>query len=151
MSISVVAGDPRDARATQLLQASHALMQSLFPAESCHYLSIDALCAPNIRFYLAHMDGVAMGCCALAEKQGYGEVKSMFVDPAARGGGLADALLNRITLAALDAGLTALRLETGTTLHAAHRVYQRHGFAFCSPFGGYTAHPDSLFMAKSLG
>ena len=37
----------RGKAATALLQASHALMTSLYPAEDNHYLSIDALCRPE--------------------------------------------------------------------------------------------------------
>ena len=44
MSLAVRAGTPAEARA--LLEASHALMESLFPSESNHYLSIEALAAP---------------------------------------------------------------------------------------------------------
>jgi hypothetical protein len=33
-------GDPREAGALALLQASHALMESLFPPEDNHYLSV---------------------------------------------------------------------------------------------------------------
>lgn len=85
--IDVTQGDPRDPGATALLRASHALMQSLFPTEDNHYLSIDALCAPDIRFFTARRDGATVGCGALALRPGYGELKSMFVDPAARGSG----------------------------------------------------------------
>lgn len=148
--IQVISGSARNPRATELLQASHALMLSLFPPESCHFLSIDALCTPDIQFYEGQIDGHTQGCCALAHRNGYGEVKSMFIDPAARGSGLSDALMTHLITEARAAALPALRLETGSILYAAHKVYQRHGFDFCGPFGNYTEHPDSLFMEKSL-
>ena len=80
--------NPRDPGATALLQASHGLMESLFPSESNHYLSIDGLCMPGIHFFVAERGGRSLGCIALAERQGYGEIKSMFVDPDARGMGI---------------------------------------------------------------
>ncbi|HBQ35552.1 MAG TPA: GNAT family N-acetyltransferase, partial [Rhodobacteraceae bacterium] len=42
MTLIVEQGDPRNPQATALLQASHSLMASLFPAEDNHYLSINA-------------------------------------------------------------------------------------------------------------
>ena len=38
--IAIAPADPRTPQATALLEASHLLMQSMFPAESNHYLSI---------------------------------------------------------------------------------------------------------------
>lgn len=150
MTLEIAAADPRAPEITALLRASHALMQSLFPAESNHYLSIDALAAPDIRFFAARKGGAALGCAALALKDGYGEVKSMFVSPDARGGGVGEALLNAVEAAAGDAGLAVLRLETGDALHAAHRLYQRAGFTFRGPFGDYEDGPHSIFMEKPL-
>ncbi|MDJ0823921.1 MAG: GNAT family N-acetyltransferase [Rhodobacter sp.] len=148
--ITVSPGDPRDPAATALLAQSHALMQSLFPAEDNHYLEVSDLCAPDIRFFVARDDGKTIGCAALALREGYGELKSMFVDPSNRGSGAADALMHRLEQEARAQGLTDLKLETGNTLHAAHRVYTRHGFTPCGPFAQYEANASSLFMAKRL-
>jgi len=148
--IRVVPGDPRTPGATRLLQASHALMQSLFPGDSNHYLSIDALCTPQIRFFTAVENEDILGVGALAIKDGYGEVKSMFTDETARGRGVADMILARITQEAKTLGLPLLRLETGHSLHAAHRLYHRHGFESRGPFGDYPDDPNSLFMEKRL-
>ena len=150
MTVTVAVGNPHAPESTALLQASHALMLSLFDAEACHFLSIDALCVPEITFFEGRIDGVTRGCCAIARKDGYGEIKSMFVDPTCRGAGLADAMLEAIFAVARDEGIPILRLETGTLLTAAHKLYQRHGFTFCGPFGDYTDHPDSLFMEKPM-
>lgn len=148
--ITVHTADPRDPDAAPLLQASHALMQSLFPPGSCHYLSIDKLCAPSVHFYVARKSGASIGCGALSIQRGYGEIKSMFTTKPSRGQGVAAALLDHIQHAARGHGLPLLRLETGDSLTAAHKLYTRHGFSFCEPFGGYTAHPHSLFMEKKL-
>ena len=143
-------GDPKTPEATALLEASHALMQSLFPAESNHYLSIDELTRPNIRFFIATDDGAAVGCGALAVMDGYGEVKSMYVAPDARGAGAGAALLCAIEAEARAAALPTLKLETGDSLTAAHRLYERGGFSFCGPFGEYAEGPHSVFMEKLL-
>lgn len=150
MTLTVRLGDPRDPEAAALLSASHALMQRLYPAEANHYLSVKALCAEDIRFVVARDGAKTVGCGALALKDGYGELKSMFVATAARGTGAADALMRHLENMARDAGLALLRLETGDTLHAAHRLYSRHGFTACGPFGDYSENPHSLFMEKAL-
>ena len=146
----ITAADPREPGATALLKASHALMHSLFPPEDNFFLDIDLLCAPDIRFFAAMEGTTCLGTGALALRDGYGEVKSMFVDEAARGRGVADAILRRIEDEARREGLGLLRLETGNSLHAAHRLYARHGFSPCGPFGAYPDAPSSIFMEKAV-
>ncbi len=148
--IIVARTDPHDPQATALLQSSHALMQSLFPPEDNYYLEIDDLCAPHIHFFTARRAGTIIGTGALAIKDGYGEVKSMFVSQDARGSGAADALMRQIEDQAIEEGLSMLKLETGNVLHAAHRLYARHGFTSCGVFGDYTEAASSVFMEKQL-
>ena len=148
--IIVEESDPRAPQAAALLRQSHALMESLFPPEDNFYLDIDALAAEDIRFYTAREGDTVLGTGALALKDGYGEVKSMFVAEAARGRGVADALLRQIEDAAREEGLPALKLETGNVLHAAHRLYERHGFTRCGRFGDYPEAHSSIFMEKAL-
>lgn len=133
-----------------LLQASHALMNSLFPAGACHYLDLTALEQDHIHLFAARSGSDTLGTGALAAYPDYGEVKSMFTDPAARGQGVADALLRQIEDTARALSLPLLRLETGTGLDAAHRLYERHGFAYCGPFGDYEESEFSIFMEKPL-
>lgn len=148
--IVVELGNPKEPSARELLEASHALMQSLFPADSCHFLSVDELCVPTVQFFVARRSGVALGCGALKQKTGYGEVKSMFTTQNSRGKGVADNILLHIIGAAQALELPSLMLETGDNLEAAHRLYARHGFEFRGPFGDYVEHPNSLFMEKPL-
>ncbi|WP_116133737.1 GNAT family N-acetyltransferase [Tropicimonas sp. IMCC34043] len=150
MTAVLRAADPREPGATALLQASHAVMQASSPPEAQNYLPIDKLLAPDIRFFVAEVEGDARGCIALARRDGYGEVKSMFVRADARGAGLADAMLAHVEAEARADGLTLMRLETGTELKAALGFYQRNGYAFCGPFGDYTPTPWSLYMQKTL-
>ncbi len=148
--IIVAKASPKDPEASVLLRASHALMQSLFPPEDNFFLDIDELCTDDIRFFAARIDGTIVGTGALALKDEYGEVKSMFVDEAARGKGVADAILRQIEDEARAHDLPVLRLETGNVLHAAHRLYARHGYVTRGPFGAYHAAPSSIFMEKAL-
>ena len=142
--------DPHHPQATALLKQSHALMEALFPPEDNYYLDIDQLCADNIKFFAARIGDDLLGTGALANKGTYGEIKSMFVDEAARGKGIADALMRQLEDAAREDGLAMLKLETGNVLHAAHKLYRRHGFQDCGPFGDYVEANSSIFMEKTL-
>ena len=142
--------DPHDPQATALLQQSHALMTSLFPPEDNFYLSIDDLCADNIHFFTAREGDTVLGTGALMVKDGYGEIKSMFVSEFARGRGVADAILRQLEDHAKTEFLRMLKLETGNVLYAAHRLYTRHEFVPCGPFGDYIDAPSSIFMEKAL-
>ncbi|MCF2905776.1 GNAT family N-acetyltransferase [Octadecabacter sp. CECT 8868] len=148
--IVVEAGHPKDTAPAALLAQSHALMNAMFPAGACHYLDLDALCAENIRFFVAREGDAILGTGALAIQDGYGEVKSMFTDEMGRGKGIAAAVLRMVEDTAREEGLTILRLETGTGLDAAHRLYDRFGFKKCGPFGSYEDSDYSVFMEKSL-
>ncbi|PIE13718.1 MAG: GNAT family N-acetyltransferase [Rhodobacterales bacterium] len=150
MRLIVEPGNPRDPEIVALLEASHALMEELFPPEDNHYLSIEALCVPQIHFYIARSAGHIIGCAALADKADYGEIKSMFVASEARGKGAADALMRQLEDQARALKLPALRLETGDLLKTAIALYQRHGFTNCAPFGDYEANATSIFMEKKL-
>ncbi|MGR3491120.1 MAG: GNAT family N-acetyltransferase [Shimia sp.] len=125
-------------------------MLSLFPREHCHFLDIDALCGGDIVFLTALEGDRVIGTGALALREGYGELKSMFTDPAARGKGAAAAIIRALEDEARARGLAWLRLETGGGLDAAHRLYVREGFAVCGPFGEYEESPHSVFMEKRL-
>lgn len=148
--IIVEKSDPHDPRATALLKQSHALMESLFPPEDNFYLDVADLVAPHIHFFTAREGETVLGTGALAVKDGYGEVKSMFVADHARSKGVGDAILRQIEDSAREAGLPILMLETGNVLHAAHRLYRRHGFTDRGVFGDYIAAKSSLFMEKAL-
>ena len=74
----------------------------------------------------------------------------MFVDPDARGTGVAAGLMGQLEAEAIAQRLGIIRLETGNLLEAAHALYRRHGFAVRGPFGSYSAHPHSVFMEKRL-
>ena len=150
MTLIVEPGDPMAPGAAALLRASHAFMESMFPPEDNHYLSLDALKLPEITFFIAREGGETLGTGALRNAGDHGEVKSMFVDPIARGSGTGAALMAALEAAARAEGLAVMRLETGDDLYPAHRLYQRHGFTRCGPFGDYDEGPHSVFMEKRL-
>ena len=150
MPLTIQYADPKHPEIISLLQQSHALMLSLYSDEENYFLSVDALCAPHIRFFGARLDGRFVGCGALALMDGYGELKSMFTDPSVRGQGVAKSILAAIEREAQRNGLDRIALETGWLLKEAVALYRRLGFQECGPFGNYPDSPASLFMAKDL-
>jgi Acetyltransferases len=150
MAVSVSPDSPRSPGATALLQASHTYLQSLYDPEDNHFLSIDELCTPEILFFTARLDDRTIGTAALAPRQGYAEVKSMYVDPAARRQGAAGTLLERLIAEGRSRRLPALKLETGPLNTEAMALYRRHGFTLCGPFGDYADVPASVFMERRL-
>ena len=79
----------------------------------------------------------------------------MYAREAARGRGVARALLSQIEAEARAAGLGVLRLETGVRQLAALRLYEKAGFVGCDAFGDYAAMPaaatqTSVFLEKRL-
>ena len=148
--ITVEPGNPMQPPASDLLDASQALMRRLFNPEENHFLSHAALAQPDVRFFIARDGAETLGTAALKICDGYGEVKSFFVTDAARGRGVGAALLRQIEDAAMAEGIFLLRLETAEKLDAACRLYERHGFTRRGPFGAYEANGTSVFMEKSL-
>jgi putative acetyltransferase len=126
-----------------------------YPPDQRHGLVVDALFQPNIRFFVARLDETAVGCGGVALFPDFAEVKRMYVREDARGRGVARALLARIEEETVDAGLSLLRLETGTRQFIAVKFYERSGFFPCAKFGTYEALPasallSSLFFEKRL-
>ena len=126
-----------------------------YPPEQRHGLALDAIFQPHVQFFVARVDGAAVGCAGVALFADLAEVKRMYVRPAARGRGIAEALLARIEAVTRDAGLARLCLETGDRQVAAIRLYGRAGFSRCGAFGGYAALPPasiatSVFFEKYL-
>jgi putative acetyltransferase len=150
MTVTTRKASPHEPGATALLQASHAYLQSLYPPEDNFFLSIDALAEPHITFIVAEQGGETIGCAALANKTTYGEVKSMFTTPAARGTGTGAVLMQALETEARAQNLPMMKLETGDDLYPAHRLYERHGFSKCGPFGDYAEAIHSVFMEKRL-
>jgi putative acetyltransferase len=124
---------------------------ALYPAESNHLMDIASLMQGDVLFLVARdVDGAAVGCAALVNRQEYGEVKRMFVDERRRGLGTGRKLLEHLAMFARMSGLSVLRLETGIHQPEAIGLYERLGFERRAPFGDYKEDPLSLFMEKRL-
>jgi len=147
--------EPADqAEVVDLIAALDAWQDTLYPAESRHALSLEALSGPDARMVVArrHPDGAALACAALVFSADgrRAELKRMMVREEARGQGLAQALIARLVLEAEVMGCRLLQLETGPRQPAAIALYTRCGFHRTGPFGGYPDDPLSVFMARPL-
>jgi putative acetyltransferase len=139
----------------QLVGELDAELGALYRPEQRHGLSLDAIFAPHIRFFIALGDSVPLGCGGVALFSDFAEVKRMYVRPEARGTGVAQALMTRLTDEARAAGLNMLRLETGTQSFAAIAFYRKSGFEERGAFEPYATLPPeqifaSLFMERPL-
>ena len=140
---------PFDPGPRALLEQSHAMMLELF--EMNFFLGLDELATPEVHFIAARDGDDVLGTGAFKRMDGYCEVKSMFTAEAARGRGVAAAILRALEDQAHGEGFRVLRLETGELLAPAVRLYERHGFGRCGHFGEYTPNGESVFMEKRLG
>lgn len=148
--VAIAAEPPRQAEVVRLIEALDRYLGELYPAESNHLLDLASLEAPNARFFVARVEGRAVGCVALRLAEGYGELKRMFVLPEARGRQVGRRLLERVEAELLVHGLDLLRLETGGRQPEAVALYRAAGFVERGPFGDYPDDPLSLFMEKRL-
>lgn len=150
MTIAFESPDQPDVIA--LIAELDAYQDTLYPPEARYALDLAALCRPNVLFAVARdAAGTALGCAAVVLTPSHGEIKRMFVRPAARGQGLAGQLLQVLEREAIARGCPQLLLETGPRQPEAIAFYESQGFARCGPFGDYADHPLSVFMGKRIG
>lgn len=84
------------------------------------------------------------------EGNGFAELRRCYVVPAARGTGVADALITTLVAHAAERGVRSGWLETGDRQHAAMRFYRRHGFTDVPRFGPYVDSATSVCLQRDL-
>jgi GNAT superfamily N-acetyltransferase len=96
MSIGIerMAGPTDEAAA--LIAELDAVLGAVYAPEQRHGLSLAQVFEPHVRFFIARRGGDAVGCGAVALFPDYAEVKRMYTREAARGRGVAKALLARL-------------------------------------------------------
>ena len=136
-----------------LLEIHFAGMLANSPPGSCHFLDFDGLNAPEVTFWSIWDENRLAGCGAMKQlSREQGEIKSMRTDAAFLGRGVGTQMLRHIIHEAKQRGYKRLNLETGSgaAFDAAHALYLRFGFEYCSPFGDYVEDPFSRFMTLAL-
>jgi putative acetyltransferase len=146
---SVDVENPRQDDVRALLQQGDDFALSLYAPESYYGLEISALERPEVTFYVAREDGVALGTVAIVDRgDGSAEIKRMFVTDLARGLGVGRSLLAAVEAHAHVTGISLLQLETGLPQAAAIGLYERFGFQQIPRFGQYVDDPSSYCMEK---
>ncbi|WP_035795446.1 GNAT family N-acetyltransferase [Kitasatospora mediocidica] len=114
---------------------------------------------PQGTFVVAYLDGAPVACGGWRAKESGGpglqdgdaELKRMFVLSAARGKGLARAVLRHLEGSAAEAGRARVILETGTEQPEAVALYTSEGYQPITKFGIYRESPLSICLGKELG
>jgi len=114
-----------------------------------------AYAPPRGRLLLAGSPDTAVGCIALRPLTGdafsvpTGEIKRMYVKPEARGTGLGMRLVDTLLEEARAIGYRELKLDTLERMTDACRLYERLGFAACSPYY-HNPLPGAVYMTRTL-
>lgn len=145
--------DPDAPQVVELIAASDAYYDGLYPPESNHLEAVDDLRKPNVLFVGAYVDGVlaASGAAKLMnDDSDYAEIKRVFVLDRFRGIGLSSRLMHFLESELSDRGVDLFRLETGVRQPEALGLYRKLGYVERGPFGAYLPDPLSVFMEKRV-
>lgn len=143
--------NPGRAELTALIAQLDNYLNSLYPPESNHLMGITALQGNDVVFLSCKWDDRYVGCGAIRfDKDGYGEIKRMFVSKDFRRQRIGLAIMAEIEKTALRRGLSVLRLETGIYQDEAMSLYEKMGYLKRAPFGAYNDDPFSVFYEKNL-
>ena len=151
LSVAVRQETPLQEEVAALLRESDALASELYPGAYRRLISPETLAAPGILFFVARVDGIAGGCCALFDgAAGAAELKRMIVGANFRRRGVGIALLQGAEAAALARGIEIVRMEVGVRNIEGQALYRRAGYVERSAFEPYGPSPISLFFEKRL-
>ena len=105
---------------------------------------------PTGAFILAEDTGQYTACIGLRQfAEGVGEIKRLYVVPAARGLGLGRLLVERIIVVAREAGHSSLLLDTLPFMKEAQSLYVALGFKPTAPYR-YNPVAGSAFLRLDL-
>ena len=146
-----------DAALLALIRRSDEYLESLYPPESNHAEPLQALVGEDSAFFAGYLDEQLVACGAVKflenggkDRERYGEIKRVFVDPEQRGKRLATTVMRHLEQHLLQHGVTLARLEAGPAQPEALNLYRKLGYLERGPFGRYRPDPLSVFMEKRL-
>jgi GNAT superfamily N-acetyltransferase len=106
---------------------------------------------PTGIFLVARLEGDPAGCGALRRlEEGVAEIKRMYVEPWARGHGVARRLLAGLEEVARRSGYEAILLETGIRQPEAIGLYESSGYRRIPAYREYVDSPLSVCFEKAL-
>jgi GNAT superfamily N-acetyltransferase len=124
----------------------------VIPPEEDHPTGVlEEVLASGGRVYVAEVDGEAVGVGGLKLlSDTAGEIKRMFVRPAARGLGAGRAIVQQLIDDARELGCETIYLESASFMHGAHALYRSVGFVPSASYPGRefegAPHDISVFM-----
>ena len=151
-----VPGD--DPRLVKLATAQQQEVSVRYAENPEHGFAQPPLSPATIWLLLLGDDSAALGCVAVQPVShtvpraapDIGEIKRLYVDPAARGRGHSRALMTKAEQVAWRAGYRALQLETGLRQPEAMALYRRLGYEQIDPYGHYRDSTESVCFRKTL-
>jgi GNAT superfamily N-acetyltransferase len=153
-TIRIALADPDDPAALSCIDGYYRFLLAGFPA-----LFVPAMLPlpmpdaasyrpPQGAFLVAWSGDLPAGCVSLRPLEtDVAEVKRLWVNPIARGQGLARRLMHAIEDQARSIGVTRLQLDTHSALTEAVALYRSDGWTDIPP---YTTPPANLWLAKRL-
>ncbi len=145
--------DATDPAAIACLDAYYQLLTEKIPSLSRDMLTLpltdpEAYRPPHGAFLIAWSDDLPVGTVSLRPlDKTTAEVKRLWVDPSARGQGLARRLMHAIETRAKSLGYAHLKLDTNAALTEAITLYRRDGW---QDIPAYTSFPATLWLGKTL-
>ncbi|MGL5008430.1 MAG: GNAT family N-acetyltransferase [Paracoccaceae bacterium] len=145
--------DPDDPAAQHLIAAYFRFLTETVPGVTPDMFTLPLSDAPKLRpphgaFLIAWSDDMPVGCISYRpHAPGIAEAKRLWVDPMARGQGLARRLMLAIEGRARDAGFSRILLDTNSALADAIALYRTLGWADTDPYTGF---PADTWLAKPL-
>jgi GNAT superfamily N-acetyltransferase len=153
-SVTISRASLTAASSRALIAALNAELSAAYSESGANHFRVEAgeVADGKGAFLVARRGEEPVGCGALrlldAET---GELKRMYVAPAARGTGLGRLLVAALEAEARSLGVKRLVLETGVGQHAALVLYGNTGFTPIPLYGEYCLSPDtSVCLGKNL-
>ena len=117
--------------------------------------SIDKLMPPIGCLFLCEVEGELAGMAGMRElAPDICEIKRMYVRPEFRGRGVARTLFTRLETIAKEKKYPKMRLDSGSFMTSAHKLYRANGFQQINPYEGSEVHTELIkhwiFFERSL-
>jgi putative acetyltransferase len=138
------------AEVADLIDKLDQYQESMYPSESNHLDSIEALSKMNVNFVGAYADQEICGIGAVKIIDDYGEIKRLYIPEKHRGKGIAEEIIKELENYLIKQSVFTARLETGIHQLEAIGLYKKLGYCETEPFGEYSEDPLSVFMGKEL-
>lgn len=152
-SLRITRADILSPEAQLLIAALNRELDARYPEQGANHFRLepDEVSASRGAFFIGVEDEAPVACGALRLLDANtGEVKRMYVVPAARRRGHAARLLAALEAHARALGARRLVLETGDRQPESLALYRRFGFADIERFGEYVDSPLSVCLGKEL-